>query len=309
VDENSLKNYPELSGIRGVFISSEPKRLLINPKLSEPQKAFILGKEIGYQYLGITDRSNMYSASRVDSFDQLLNDFRTSYFSTSLMLDKESILKDLKQFSGMKKWDDRKLLALIKKYNATPEMFLQRFTNLASKFLNLNSYFFLRFNTVEKSNEYSLTKELRLNTIENPGGYQSIEHYCRRWVSIWVLKKLEKSGRKLGTIDNPVIGAQISVFNNTGDQYFSISIARRSRLTEGNNSSVTVGFLINDEFKEQIRFWNDKNVPLKIVNDTCERCLIKDCKERVANPIAAERQTRYKNMRTALNKLISEMQG
>ncbi|GBD87375.1 helix-turn-helix protein [bacterium BMS3Abin03] len=308
VDENSLKNYPELSGIRGVFISSEPKRLLINPKLSEPQKAFILGKEIAYQYLGITDRSNMYSASRVDSFDQLLNDFRTSYFSTALMLKKESILKDLKRFLGMRKWDDRKLFELIKKYYVTPEMFLQRFTNLASKFLNLNSYFFLRFNTARNSNEYNLTKELRLNTIENPGGYQSIEHYCRRWVSIWVLKKLEKSGRKAGTIDNPVIGAQISEFKNTGDRYFSISIARKSRTTEGNNSSVTVGFLINDEFKERIRFWNDKNVLVKIVNDTCERCLIKDCKERVANPVAAEKQTKYKNMRTALDKLLNEMQ-
>jgi transcriptional regulator with XRE-family HTH domain/Zn-dependent peptidase ImmA (M78 family) len=308
VDEKLLENYPELSEIRAIFIPGRTNKLVINKNLNDSQKAFILGKEIAYQYLEIVDRSNLYSAARVDSFDQLLNNLKASYFATSLMLRKENILADLKQFFKMKKWNSKKLLDLINKYNATPEIFLQRSTNLASKFLNLNSYFFLRFNTVEGSDRYHLTKELRLNTQENPGGYQGMEHYCRRWKSIAVLRKLEQTNKGNGQSDKSVVGAQVSEFHDSGDQYFSISISRRNRLTLGNCTSVTTGFLINDEFRKKVKFWNDKNVPVKIVNNTCERCTIPGCKERVAPAVVAMQQQRNDKIKSLIKKLISDVQ-
>ena len=110
VDEKLLNNYPELSEIRAIFIPGKQSKLLINENLTDSQKAFILGKEIAYQHLGIRDRSNIYSTARVDSFDQLLNDLRASYFATSLMLKREIVLADLKQFFRMKKWDSKKML-------------------------------------------------------------------------------------------------------------------------------------------------------------------------------------------------------
>jgi len=282
---------------------------LINKYLNDSQKTFILGKEIAYQYLEITDRSNLYSAAKVDSFDQLLNDLRASYFATSLMLKREIVLADLKQFFRMKKWDSNKLLELINKYNATPEIFFQRFTNLASKFLNLNSYFFLRFSTIEGSKEYHLNKELRLNTRENPGGYQSTEHYCRKWISIGVLKKLERSKKGKAMYDKSVVGAQVSEFYDSGDQYFNISISRRNKLTIGNFTSVTVGFLLNSDFRKKVKFWNDKSVPVKIVNNTCERCTIPDCKERVVPALVAERQKKYDKIKSSIKRLINEAQN
>jgi transcriptional regulator with XRE-family HTH domain len=309
VDEKLLNNYHELSEIRAIYIPGKKNKLVINKNLTDSQKAFILGKEIAYQYLEITDRSNLYSKARVDSFDQLLNNLRASYFATSLMIKRENVLADLKQFFKMKKWNDKKLLDLINKYNATPEIFLQRFTNLASKFLNLNSYFFLRFNTVEGSHEYHLSKELRLNTLENPGGYQSTEHYCRRWISIGVLKKLEQSKKRKTMDDKSVVGAQISEFYNSRDQYFSISISKRNSLTKGNSTSVTVGFLINDDFRKKVKFWNDTNLPVKIVNNTCERCTIHDCKERVASAVVAEQLEKYDSIKSSIKKLISEVES
>lgn len=309
VDEKLLNNYQELSEIRAIFIPGKTNKLVINEKLADSQKAFILGKEIAYQYLGISDRTNLYSTARVDSFDQLLNDFRASYFATSLMLKRENVLADIKQFFKMKKWDSKKLLELINKFNATPEIFLQRFTNLASKFFNLNSYFFLRFNTIEGSDEYHLSKELRLNTLENPGGYQSMEHYCRRWISIEVLKKLEQSKKGKAMYDKSVVGAQVSEFYDSGDQYFSISISRRNRLTIGNCTSVTVGFLIYDDFRNKVKFWNDKSVPVKIVNNTCERCTIPDCKERVAPAVVAEQQENDDKIKSSIKRLLSEAQN
>ena len=307
IDENRLSNYSELSEVRGVYVPGKSRKLLINNKLTDSQKTFLAGKEIAYQHLNVSDRSNVYSSTSVDSFDQLLNNLRASYFSTALMLNKENFIRDLKKFFANKNWDSKTLGGLIKKYNATPEMFFQRMTNLASTFFGLNGYFFLRFTTKENSNDYDLNKELRLNTFENPGGYLTTEHYCRRWISINVLKQLDREITKKKKFDGLIIGAQVSEFYNSKDRYFSISIAGRNKLFEGINTSVTLGFLINDEFKKRINFWNDQKIPLKIVNDTCEKCVISDCKERVASPIAAEQNIKYTNTKAALEKLIDEI--
>ena len=188
VDEDKLSEYSELSEVRSLLVPGKKKVLLLNKNLSDPQKAFISGKELAYNYLKISDRSYTYTGSRVDTFDQLLNNLNASYFSTALIINKEKLINDLNLFLDKNKWDGRAFLGLINKYNSTPEMFIQRLASLASKFLNLNQFFFLRFSTSIGSNEYNLTKELRLNTNENPGGYQSMECYCRRWISIKMLK-------------------------------------------------------------------------------------------------------------------------
>lgn len=307
IDETHLNNYPELSEVRGVYIPGNTKKLVINNKLNNSQKTFLIGKEIAYHHLNISERSNVYSSTRVDSFDQLLNNLRASYFSTALMLKKENVIEDLTKFFSTKNWNGKNLLKLIRKYNATPEIFFQRITNLASKFFGLNGYFFLRFNTRENSEKFNLNKELRLNTYENPGGYQSAEHYCRRWISINVLKQLDKEIKKNQNFDELIIGAQVSEFYNSKDRYFSISIAGRSKLIGGINTSVTLGFQNNDEFKKRINFWNDRNVPVRVVNDTCEKCTIEDCKERVVPPVVADEQIKYSNRKAALEKLISEV--
>ena len=309
VDVEKLSEYPDLAEVRGLFVPGNKKVLLLNSKLSDPQKTFILGKELAYNFLKISDRSNVYISSKVDSFDQLLNNLNASYFSTALIINKDKLTKNLKSFFGKSKWDGREFLKLITTYNSTSEMFIQRLASLSSKFLNLHQFFFLRFNTNIGTNEYSLTKELRLNTNENPGGYQSVEHYCRRWISIGVLKELEEKINKNEKYDKPVIRIQKSQFYNSGDQYLTISIARRSKLDNNNLSSVTIGFLVNEELKQTIKFWNDPKIRVKEVNDTCERCLISNCKERIAPPVAAEEKTKYDNIKTALEKLMKELQN
>ncbi len=309
VDLEKLSENPALAEVRGLFVPGQKKVLLLNEKLSDPQKTFILGKELAYNFLKISERSNVYISSKVDSFDQLLNNLNASYFSTALIINKDKLTKNLKSFFGKTKWDGKEFLKLITVYNSTSEMFIQRLASLSSKFLNLHQFFFLRFNTNIGTNEYSLTKELRLNTNENPGGYQSAEHYCRRWISIGVLKELEEKIKKNRKYYKPVIGIQKSRFYNSGDQYLTISIARRSKLDDENLSSVTIGFLVNEDLKQTIKFWNDPKIKIKEVNDTCERCLISDCKERVALPVVAEEKTKFDNVKIALEKLMKEMQN
>jgi hypothetical protein len=124
-----------------------------------------------------------------------------------------------------------------------------------------------------------------------------------------VLKELEEKINKNKKYDKPVIGIQKSQFYNSGDQYLTISIARRSKTIGDNLSSVTIGFLVNEELKQTINFWNDPKIKIKEVNDTCERCLIADCKERVAPPVAADEKTKINNIKNALEKLINEIQN
>ena len=309
VDVKKLGEYPELSEVRGLFVPWQKNILLLNNKLSDSQKAFILGKELAYNFLKIKDRSYAYAGSKVDSFDQLLNNLNASYFSTALIINKDKLINDLKLFFGKNKWDGREFLNLIQVYNSTPEMFIQRLASLSSKFLDLQQFFFLRFNTAIGTNKFRLTKELRLNTNENPGGYQSIEYYCRRWISIGVLKELEEKINKNRKYDKTVIGIQKSQFYNSGDQYLTISIASKSKTNGNNLSSVTIGFLVNEELKQIIKFWNDPKIRIKEVNDTCERCLISDCKERIAPPIAAEDKTKFDNIKTAIEKLMGEIRS
>ncbi len=193
VDGNAIGDSNELNMIRGISILNGKKRkILINNKLTDSQKAFIIGKEIAYNFLNISDRSLIYSSLKLDSFDQLLNNLKASYFSTAFMINKAALIDDMTKLFGEKYFNDEFLLSLLNKYNASPEMLLQRMTNVLSKHFNINSFFFHRFNSVRGSNVFYLSKEIRLNTKENPGGYQTTEHYCRRWLAIDIILELEK---------------------------------------------------------------------------------------------------------------------
>ncbi|MFA4924746.1 MAG: XRE family transcriptional regulator, partial [Ignavibacteriaceae bacterium] len=219
IDESTLNTFPELAHFRGFVKSGKINTLFLNDKISDSQKAFIVAKELAYNHLNCKDRSYSHSNLRLDNFDHLLNNFRASYFATALLIRKEFILPDLQAFFSSPKWDGNYLISLIDKYNSSPEMLFQRISNLSPKFLGLNKFFFLRFNAKGKNKNYHLSKEVRLNIRRNPGGFQSQEHYCRRWISVKVLEKLIEN-----QIDNPQnkdIASAIlhSKFFNSNDEF------------------------------------------------------------------------------------------
>ncbi|MEW5842804.1 MAG: helix-turn-helix transcriptional regulator [Bacteroidota bacterium] len=305
IDEITLGKFPEFGSIRGVHISdSKTKKVLLNQKLSTYQKSFIVGKEIAYNYLNIKDRSHIYSDISLNSFDELLNNFKASYFATALMIRKESLIEDLSGFFSSEKWDADAFLSMLDKYNASIEMFFQRITNVLAKYFNIPSFFFLRFNSVIDSDKYSLLKELRLNTNENPGGYQTNEHYCRRWVSIKALKQLEELQLPPEKNDGPIALIQRSTFVNSKNEFLTITTAKKSALLENTNFSISLSILVNEDVRNKINFLDDAEIPRVIVNDTCERCNIQNCAERIAQPVEYERKIRDEELKTALRKLI-----
>lgn len=305
IDESTLNEYPELAHFRGFVKNGKTCTLYLNNKISDSQKAFIVAKELAYNHLNYKDRSFSHSNLRLDNFDHLLNNFRASYFATALMMRKEFILNDLREFFSKQKWDGDYLIALIEKYNASPEMLFQRISNLGPRFLGLNKFFFLRFNAKEKINNYQLSKEVRLNIRRNPGGFQSQEHYCRRWISVKVLNKLIEE-QQSGNYRNIVSGVLHSKFDNSNDEFLSISVAKRSQFIPDEYYSVTLGFQFDDDLKQKIAFWNDSTIPFQTVNDTCEMCKITDCKERTAPPSAIEKLEYTHKVEEILAKLTTE---
>lgn len=308
LDETTLDHYPELRGFRSIWIDSDPPRLLLNPRLLPAQKAFILGREIGFRYLGLQERAVTSSWLKVESFEQVLNNFKASYFSGALFINRELLQQNLVGFFQKTRWDGEGFLAIMERYQATPEMFLYRLSQLLPKLFDLPEMFYLRFNNEAGSDVFRLTKELNMTRMLVPHGIGLNEHYCRRWLSISLFKQLITI-QKQGKQPSAIVAAQRSRFIESDAEFFVITVARPLALTPGTNSSISLGFLINDAFKKTARFWDDPAVPRVEVNETCERCGLSEalCHDRVAPPAIYRQQQQQKTRERVLQELVQEM--
>lgn len=303
ITHNGLDVYPELKNIRAVFVP-KTKQLLLNSSLNEQQRAFQFGKELGFNALGLKDRAYTASLLRVKTFDEALNHFKAGYFSAALLMYREAFVKDMEHFLKMEKWDNgATFVHLMQKYQATPEMLFQRMTNVLPHFFSLRKLFFLRFIHNLDTNEFDINKELHLNRRHHPHGNGLDEHYCRRWISISLLKELndmqQLQSKSLSLVENNInskeeilIGIQRSQYFKTNDEYMCFTIARPSGTK---NVSVTIGILIDNDSKQKIKFINDTTISSREVSTTCERCGVKDCKERAIEPnVVIQKQERTK---------------
>ncbi len=315
IDTTTLADYPELQKFRTVLAPATGKnakaahkksRLMLNEDLVDRQKAFIFGRELGYNYLNLKERALTSSWLKVESFEQVVNNFKASYFSGALLMNGDSMVKDIRRLFQKKQWDEQYFLSLLDKYAVTPEMLLYRMTELLPKFFGLPEIHFLRFSHRTSTGNMKLTKFLNLSQVFAPYGLDLNEHYCRRWLPVAVLKR---SQTELAERDptRPLVVVQRPYFVENDTEYFVITVARRFALKPLFHSSVSLGFQINDEFKEAVRFWNDPSVEKIHVNETCERCGLRDdvCRERVAPPTLYMKAERQRIREEVLQKLIS----
>jgi hypothetical protein len=167
--------------------------------------------------------------------------------------------------------------------------------------------FYLRFNNAAGTETYRLTKELNMSRMLVPHGIGLNEHYCRRWLSINLLKDLAKK-QKQGKYKTPLVAAQRSRFLESDAEFFVITLARSLALTERTNSSISLGFLINDTFRKAVRFCDDPAVPRMDVNETCERCGLSEtqCRVRIAPPVIYRQQQEQTTREMVLQQLIQE---
>ncbi|MEM9664852.1 MAG: XRE family transcriptional regulator [Bacteroidota bacterium] len=303
VDLQALDSYPDLSRLRSVYLPhpSTP-RLLVNPKLMPSQQAFLLAREIGYVRLGIDVRPTTSTFIEIESFEQVLNHFKASYLGGALLMPRAAVCADLAHLFNQRRWDDGALRTAFNRYNATPEMLYYRLTELIPAFFGLQEIYIMRFNHQRGTDAYRLTKVFNMSRVPVPHGVEADEHYCRRWVSVRTLQALD---RIQGTLAHPqpVIRAQRVRFITDNAEFFAIGVARPLALKPGVNSVVALGFLIDDDFRRMVRFWDDPHVPTVEVNLTCERCALLDCPDRAAAPSILHRADRRLRQRVALETL------
>ncbi len=305
IDEKTFSETKIFDEIRSLVVKGNPNRLFMSASLDDSQRAFIIAKEIGFCYLNIKLRPYSFPLLSVGSFEIVLNNFKASYFAGAVLLSQEQLVKDLGKFFNLPSWDEENFLQLIDKYTSSHETFMHRLTNLLPKVFHLSNLFFLRFDSKQQKDEYYLTKELHLAQLHNPHGSEMDEHYCRRWLSIKVLKEIENLRLK-NKFELPVVGIQRSKYHDSENEYLIISVARPIENLPERNNSVSIGILVNNELKKKIRFWDDEKIPVVTVNQTCERCAIDHCRERAAPPFFVEKEKKDALLKEAILKLTKD---
>jgi XRE family transcriptional regulator, fatty acid utilization regulator len=304
--DDGLSAQPELQGLRSVLLPGKPPRLLLNRSLSESQRAFIIAREIGFQFLdNINQRSNTSPPVQVDSFEQILNNFKGSYFACALFLNKDMLIPRLQLFFTQRNFQSDILLDLISEFNASPEIFMHRLTNVLPRFFGIQELFFLRFTNDNGSDQFELTKEMHLSGLHDPHMNMQHEHYCRRWISINILKELTNQINQL-SYEKPLCRAQRSKYIGTDKEYLIISFAKPLYANSKTNNSISVGLLLTDQVKRKIRFWNDPMIPIRMVGETCERCPATDCAERMELPVHFIRSQKVENIKLAVKAIAEE---
>ena len=300
--EDGMKDYPVLSDVRAVFVP-KGKKLLLNGKLNSIEKIFQIAKELGFHRLKIKHRENTSSLLRNQTFDMVLNHYMASYFAAAVIIPREALLDDMRAFFKKDEWDAEALIQIKQKYNASPEIFYHRLTNLLPEFFGLQKLFFLRCIHNLEIDNFEIDKELHLNHKHHPHGNGLLEHYCRRWLSTSLLNEMhqmQKVGKYVGTF----VGVQRSKYFGTDDEYLSFTLARPAHPKSHLNTSVTIGILIDDEVRKKINFLDDPKIRHRVVNKTCERCPISDCLERVKPATEVEKKEKRKAINEALKRLM-----
>ncbi|WP_020566900.1 helix-turn-helix domain-containing protein [Neolewinella persica] len=292
---NGLDAHPDLQMLRAVY-QPEGNRLLLNGNLTPAQRGFQFGKELAFNYLRLSERANTSSLLRSRVFEEVLNHSKATYFSVALHIPLQAFTEQVKAFFALPNWDAKAFLGLMQRFNATPEMFYHRLTNVLPQFFGLREMFFLRFLHNPQTDDFTIDKELHLHRRHHPHENGLFEHYCRRWVSLSLLQEMS-AGEAIS------IDIQRSHYYGTEDEYLCLTMARTDYPKKGRNVSLTLGFLVNDKLRKIIAWHDDPAISSREVNTTCERCPISDCAERAAEPVIVQKRERNLRIKAALKKL------
>jgi XRE family transcriptional regulator, fatty acid utilization regulator len=256
IQETDFSDYPKLRGFRSAFIKGNQPTLLYNTRLTEQQKIFLFGKELGFACMKITKRPTTTSWLKVESFDHVMNNFKAAYFAQALHINKESLISDLKHFFSQNTWQPEIVVGLLEKYNASPEMLFQRIANLLPKYFGFNELYFIRYSSKEPAKHLKeISKELHLSRNQVDLEYIINEQNYRRWITKTLVKHLDKRRSAAETVKT-FADAVIST-NDDKEDYLTISILRTMPELNNNANSVSIGFVLTDAVKRKINFLND----------------------------------------------------
>jgi predicted transcriptional regulator/transcriptional regulator with XRE-family HTH domain len=299
INNSELESYAELEDLRSIYIP-KTKTLLITKDIDDAQRSFIYAKELAYNFLNINQRLYTFSWIKFDNFEQVINNFYASYFAGALLIPRAFLVKDLKSIFSKKTLRKSDFLNLIDQYNASPETFYQRLTNILPHDFNLKNLFFLRFSYHEKNKAYNLNKELHLAKDQSPRATGTNEHYCRRWVSLKVLDRLanRSSGHEFDL--------QISHYPKEDQKYLVLASAIKDPFKKDHYRSISIGINVDPKLHQKIKFLKDEQIEEQNVGVTCETCSTSDCEVRQAPPKVLNEKLREQKTSEAVDELIKK---
>ncbi|WP_027303218.1 helix-turn-helix domain-containing protein [Rudanella lutea] len=292
---------PDLATLRSVY-RPESRVLHLNRHMAPGQRAYVLAREVGFQYLNLKVRPYAYAFVEAESFEQVLNNYKASYFAGAILIRRERLIERLSELFARPTWNNDDFLNLIEECGSTPERFFYRLSNVLPKYFGIDQLFFYRFNNTAGENIFHLTKEMHLSRTQGPRGMVD-EHYCRRWIALTILQELSFLQRHK-QFDGAVCRAQLSTYADSRQQYLIVSVAYPHRTIEQENMSVSMCFVVNDALRSKMQFLNDPALSHRIVNEACERCGIFDCKERVSAPIVLQKRRQQEATKAAMSQLL-----
>lgn len=299
INNDELETHADLEDLRSIYIP-KTKTLLITKDIDDAQRSFIYAKELAYAYLKIVDRLYTFSWIKFDNFEQVLNNFYASYFAGALLIPREKMLDKLKSIFTKNHFNSQDFQDLLNHFNASPETIYQRLTNILPYDFKFKNLFFLRFSYHNTTNEYRLNKELHLAKDQSPRASETNEHYCRRWISLKVLKQLSRSEEEHS------FGVQISEYSDSNQKYLVLASAVKDPFKKDHYRSISIGIALDQNVKKKLNFLNDKNIQRVEVGVTCERCAIDDCQLRKVPPRVLNKKQKERNTEDAVEYLVEK---
>lgn len=299
IEKNELNKHEALGNLRSVYVP-KTKTLLLNNEIDESQRTFIYAKELAYNFLEIKERLFTFPWIKFDTFDQVLNNFYASYFAGALIISREKLKKQLANIFEKETFQSNLFIESIESFNASPESFYQRLTNILPKAFNIQNLFFLRFSHTAGSNAFYLNKELHLSHQHSPHANETNEHYCRRWVSLKVLKDISENK------NSHEFDIQISNYKDDGEKYLVLSSATRDPFKDRQYRSISIGLLINKQLQRKLNFLSDANIKMQNVGVTCQRCTVENCEVRQSPPVVLEKKAKNKKIETIVETLTAK---
>lgn len=275
--------------LRSMYIAKDNK-LLINKKLNSSQRAFVLAREIGFQVMNLKIRPFTYNWVKINSFEEILNNYYASYFASCVVVNQEKMKFNFIEFLKDSRPNNSFFLEQITFFKITPETYFQRLVNVLIRDIGLQKVFFIK---IENEGKFIMTKDLHLNGRHFPQE-NTKEAYCRRFNGIGIFRLLNAGS-------NEIVSLQVSNYSEISKSYLEISYASKSETSE---SSITVGIELNEETKIKIGFLEHKSLLSKELGVSCERCSIFNCQDRVSAPSILQKIKQSQDLEKSIKRLL-----
>lgn len=254
VKESSFEEFPELAHIRSVYIE-DARRIVVNARLAENQKAFLYAKELGYQFLGLTgERALMTPWPRATSFDHVLNNSRASYFAGALLIEWQRLVDAMEGLFAKSRWEAKDLVAILNGYTSSPEMFMLRLMNVVPRHFGFTGMFFMRFDHHQAMGTVQLKKQMHLSRLRESVETDTLGRYAGQWMEQSVFPQLIALGGGVHSF------AQRFSSKDGAKQYLTLALARTTGRDPDFSLSVVVGFELNANVRKNIMFADDASI-------------------------------------------------